>query len=269
MAGEPRLNLRERDLYTSVYGPVPSWRVGASLGIDLICETSICSFSCIYCQLGDIVEMTAQRREYVPTAKVLKDLENSAWREADVITFSGSGEPTLATNMGEVNEAVKKRTGVPTLLLTNGTLLHDPNVREETRAVDQVYIKLDAATPETFNRVNRPAQGVTLENVVEGAKAFREIFTGHLGLQCMFMPSNLAEAESIAEIAKAIGPDEIQLNTPKRPYPDAWYLASRGSHEIQEYPARSLKTISKTEAEQLERTIARITQIPVVSVYAS
>lgn len=267
MPGEPKLNLREWQAYTTVYGPVPSWRVGASLGVDLIVETSICSFNCIYCQLGNIVEVTAQRREFVPTEKVIRDLEQSNWRQSDVVTFSGSGEPTLATNLGAVNAAIQERTGLPTLLLTNGALLHIPEVRADVNGIDRVFVKLDAATPETFKRINRPAAGVSLESIVAGAKAFRADYSGYFGLQCMFMPANFGEAEAVAALAKDIAPDEIQLNTPRRPHPDGWYLASRGSHETQDYPARPLKTLTPEQAEALERQLRDLTGIPVVSVY--
>lgn len=263
----PHIDTSRWDGYTTVYGPVPSWRVGASLGIDLICETSVCSFNCIYCQLGNIIEVTSQRREFVPTDKVLRDLEKSRWREADVVTFSGSGEPTLATNLGEVNRAIHERTGLPTLLLTNGTLLHLPEVKQDVLEIDRVFVKLDAATPEVFQRVNRPDEGITLERIVEATKSFRKEYRGYLGLQCMFMPSNLKEAKGIAAFAGEIQPDEIQLNTPRRPYPDSWYLASRGSHETQDYPSRPLKTVTHDEADELERLLAEETGIPIVSVY--
>src|SRR5919205_4089394 len=104
---------------STVYGPVDSWRVGRSLGVDLLCVNSVCSFRCVYCQLGRINVHTGERRVYVPTEKVLADLRASAWREADIITLSGSGEPTLAANMGEVISEIKGRTHRPVLVLTN------------------------------------------------------------------------------------------------------------------------------------------------------
>ena len=113
---------------SSVYGPVHSWRVGASLGIDLLLTTSTCSFNCIYCQLGDIQLKTAERRIYVPTDRLERDLRQSAWEQADIVTFSGSGEPTLALNLAEAIHLVKEYTNKPVMVLTNATLLHDAAV---------------------------------------------------------------------------------------------------------------------------------------------
>ena len=124
---------------STIYGPVKSWRVGQSLGVDLLFKTSICSFRCIYCQLGKIELPTRERQIYVPTEKVLEDLEASDWRSADVITLSGSGEPTLALNMGEVIRALKERTGKPVMVLTNATTLGDPQVRKELAEADRVF----------------------------------------------------------------------------------------------------------------------------------
>ncbi len=93
---------------SSIYGPVRSWRLGLSLGVDILCIDSICSFECVYCQLGKINRVTATRDVFVSTEKVLDDLKKSDWQKADVITFSGSGEPTLAKNLGEVIEKIKK-----------------------------------------------------------------------------------------------------------------------------------------------------------------
>src|ERR1041384_6820260 len=139
----------------TVYGPVSSWRVGRSLGIDLLAVNSICSFRCIYCQLGRINLHTSGRKVYVPTERVLSDLAASAWREADIITLSGSGEPTLAANLGAVIRESKRVTHKPVLVLTNSTLLGDAQVRRELGAADRVFCKLDAADEATFRKIDR------------------------------------------------------------------------------------------------------------------
>ena len=141
------------DEVSCVYGPVTSWRVGRSLGIDLLCINSICSFNCTYCQLGFIQVRINHRDLFVPTSKVVADFERSDWRQADIITFSGNGEPTLATNLGEVIGELKARSGKPTLVLTNGTLLDSEEVRQELALSDQVFLKLDAAS----EPVSRPS----------------------------------------------------------------------------------------------------------------
>src|SRR5215218_7520939 len=131
---------------STVYGPVASWRVGRSLGVDVLCVNSVCSFRCVYCQLGRINVHTAERRVYVPTERVLEDLRAADWRGADVITLSGSGEPTLAANLGEVIRGIKRLTGKPVLVLTNSAHLWDAHVRRELSRADSVFCKLDGRT---------------------------------------------------------------------------------------------------------------------------
>jgi wyosine [tRNA(Phe)-imidazoG37] synthetase (radical SAM superfamily) len=252
---------------SSVYGPVYSWRVGWSLGIDLLLETSTCSFNCIYCQLGDIQLKTAERRIYVPTEQLERDLRLSNWEKADIITFSGSGEPTLALNLGEAIHLVKEYTGKPVMVLTNATLLHDAAVRKDLLAADTVAAKLDAASDKILQRMNRPVDGVNLERIIDGILALKQEYTGKLCLQCMFMPSNLEEAEQLADLIQRIQPDEAQLNTPKRPYPLQWVVDSRGNHNQVEYPSRTLRTIDEAEAERIEALIRARTQVPILSIY--
>lgn len=237
---------------SSVYGPVRSWRMGWSLGVDLICVNSVCSFDCVYCQLGRINVRINERRLFVPTDKFRRDLEASDWRRAEVVTFSGSGEPTLAANLGEGIQVAKETTGKPVIVLTNGTLLGDAAVRRELAEADRVFIKLDAATEEGFRRINRPVAGITLETVVRGSESFRAEFPGWLGVQMMFLPNSKDSLEGYLRLLERIRPDEIQVNTPTRPYPDGWYLESRGSHEGVSYPARPLKPLSPKRLREIE-----------------
>ncbi len=254
---------------STVYGPVPSWRVGQSLGVDLICETSVCSFNCVYCQLGSIQVITNQRRLFVPTQKVVEDFLASPWQNADIITYSGSGEPTLATNLGEVACALAGIAKIPQLVLTNGTLLHHPEVIAELMHVQRIYVKLDAAREDIFRRVNRPADGVTLTAIVDGIEALKKQYAGVLGIQIMFLPTNRAEVERLADILNRIRPDEVQLNTPTRPYPKSWHIASRGGHSeaLRPYEAVPLRTISLEEAQEIETILRNKTGLKVLSVY--
>jgi len=252
---------------SSVYGPVPSWRVGQSLGIDPICINSICSFNCTYCQLGFIQVRVNERRLFVPTEKILADLEQSRWREADILTISGSGEPTLALNLGDIISGLKNRTGKPVLVLTNGTLLHLPEVQAELARADKVYVKLDAASEATFQRINRPVPGVTLARIVQSLVEFHSMYPGYLGIQMMFTRVNLGEADEFVEILNRVRPDEVQLNTPTRPYPQDWVLQARGSHEGVDYPAKPLKRISREEADALRTKLRELTGLKIISVY--
>ncbi len=254
---------------STVYGPVLSWRVGQSLGIDLILETSVCSFNCIYCQLGSIQIVSNQRKEFVKTSKVIDDFKTSLWRKSDIITYSGSGEPTLARNLGDVASQIAKITDIPQLVLTNGTLLNDPEVIADLQKVDRVFVKIDAASEEQFQRINRPVDGVTLQSIVQGAKHFKTRFNGVLGVQVMFLPLNKGDVDQLAEILIDIQPHEVQLNTPTRPYPKSWHIAARGGHnkELRPYESTPLRAISIEEARAIEDRLIELTGLNIVSVY--
>jgi len=238
-----------------------------SLGVDPICVSSICSFNCTYCQLGFIQVRVNERQVFVPTEKVMRDLCESRWREADIITVSGSGEPTLAANLGEILVGLKAHTGKPILVLTNGTLLHLPELREELNHADKVFIKLDAATEETFRRINRPVAGVTLDGIISAASLFRQSYRGFLGIQMMFTRVNLHEVPQFAALLNRLRPDEVQLNTPTRPYPETWVVQTRGSHDGVDYPARPLKRVSREEAQAIESELRALTGLNIISVY--
>ncbi|HSR70042.1 MAG TPA: radical SAM protein [Acidobacteriota bacterium] len=252
---------------SSVYGPVDSWRVGRSLGIDLLLLNSICSFNCVYCQLGQIQVPTRTRRVFVPTRKVVSDLRQAGWSDCDIITFSGSGEPTLAANLGEVIRTVAAMTGKPILVLTNGSLLADPQVRRELSAADRVYVKLDAADEDVFARINRPVEGVDLEEIVEGAAAFRRQFKGLLGVQIMLLPPNQDQVEGLIPLLRRIQPEEVQVNTPTRPHASEWHLESRGSRGPAAYPAKPLKPLSARRIGLISRRLRQAAGLQVVSVF--
>ena len=152
--------------FKSVYGPVKSWRYGRSLGIDPIGEISTCSFNCVYCQLGEIDIKTANRRIFIPTAKIIEDLQTFALDDVDVITISGSGEPTLALNLGKIIVAIKEITDKSVIVLTNGTLLSNPEVRQALSFADKVAVKLDAVSEDMLRRVDRALDGIDLKNIL-------------------------------------------------------------------------------------------------------
>jgi len=203
----------------TIYGPVSSWRLGRSLGIDLICKPKkVCSFDCIYCQLGKTKEKTLKRKIFVKTEKVLKELkENLPKVKADVITFSGTGEPTLAENLEEIIDFLKKETNSPLAILTNSALLDDKAVKSALNKLDIVVAKLDTFDEDSFREINNPAKGISFKKYIEGIKSFRKNYSKKFALQIMFIKENKNFAEDIAEIARKIEPDEIQINTPLRP----------------------------------------------------
>ncbi|TDJ05445.1 MAG: radical SAM protein [Deltaproteobacteria bacterium] len=254
----------------TVYGPVPSWRFGESLGIDPIFHQSTCSFNCIYCQLGNIEKITNEIKEYVPTSKVVEDFKEILDKKIDVITYSGSGEPTLAANLGEMVISLKEMAPeIPQFILTNATELGNPLVQENLKNMDKVIIKLDAGDEKTFSLVNRPAEGITLKSVVEGIKSFRKSYKGSVEVQTMFMPIiNSNELEAFANILKEIGPEYVQLNTPKRAYPLSWHRENRGNHlGIHDHQISNLKVITKDEAIEIKKKLEKMTGLNFYSIY--
>jgi wyosine [tRNA(Phe)-imidazoG37] synthetase (radical SAM superfamily) len=201
-----------------IYGPVASWRLGRSLGVDLVSQAAkTCSFDCAYCQLGRTRHHSAERREFVPVARLTGELEQLPALDLDYVTFSGTAEPTLASNLGEAIDEVKKRMQAPVAVLTNSSLMWRPEVRAALSRADKVVAKLDAPTESLLRAVNRPVQGITLEKILGGIKVFRAGYRGCLALQMMFFKANRDQAEALAQLAREIKPDEIEVNTPLRP----------------------------------------------------
>ncbi|MBN2477778.1 radical SAM protein [Candidatus Micrarchaeota archaeon] len=203
----------------TVYGPVPSWRFGKSLGIDPVCRREkICSFNCEYCQLGETKVLTTKRKIFVEAETVEADLKNAlAKTKPDMITISGTAEPTLALNMGEIVKIIKKNSTLPSGILTNSSFLDKKEVRDALGNLNIVVAKLDAPNEEIFKKINGPAEGITFSGVLEGIKKMKSEFKGELHLQMMFTNTNKDYAEEMAEISREINPDEVQLNTPLRP----------------------------------------------------
>ncbi len=208
-----------------VFGPVPSRRLGLSLGVDLV-PFKTCTHDCIYCQLGRTTTQTAERADYAPVHEVLSQVRSALQNgpTPDAITLAGSGEPTLHSRIGDVLAGLKSLSSIPIVLLTNGSLFHRPEVRQACLLADIVVPSLDAATEETFQRINHPLAGMTLAQHVAGLVAFRELFKGELWLEIMVVDGVNTGDEQIAgmrRIADRIRPDRIQLNTVVRPPADS------------------------------------------------
>ncbi len=201
-----------------IYGPVPSWRLGRSLGIDLLCAPGkTCSFNCVYCQLGRTTNPTIERREFVSLARLTKELKGISGITADYVTFSGTGEPTLASNLGQAIEIAKSILPLPVAVLTNSSLMPREDVRHDLAKADVVVATVDAHNQESFRQINRPVAGLLLSDILEGIKLFRREFKGKLCLEVMFIEVNKTFAKEIAQIVSYLLPDEVQLNTPLRP----------------------------------------------------
>ncbi len=210
-----------RTAASTIYGPVPSRRLGFSLGIDLL-PGKVCSFDCVYCQLGKGGKKTAARKVYVPERRVLADIKKALAKEQriDHITFSGSGEPTLHSGLGRLIREIKKMTKIPVAVLTNASLFSLREVRDELRAADVVVPSLDAALPPVWRRVNRPLPSLDLDGIVAGLEAFRKAYKGQIWLEVMLVKGVNDGPGNIEALRKAIGrikPNKVQLNTVIRP----------------------------------------------------
>lgn len=208
-----------------IFGPVPSRRLGYSLGVDIL-PYKTCTLDCIYCQLGRTTCKTLERKSWISPAPVMKELEKilSEKCQIDHITFSGSGEPTLNSSLGEIIKNIKTICSIPVAVLTNGTLLHLPEVRLDLHEADLVVPSFDAATDDTFRLINRPCHGLDLQNMLEGLRAFCREFAGTIWLEVMIVKGvndKRQELEYIAEALADCNADSIHINSVSRPPADA------------------------------------------------
>lgn len=204
-----------------LYGPVPSRRLGSSLGVDLV-PHKVCSFDCIYCQLGSTTELTTTRKEYVPVNEVLAEVREflNSGQKCDYITLSGSGEPTLNSDIGKIINGVKSLTDTPVAVLTNSSLFSNINVCEEISQADVVLPSLDAVTQEVFKKINRPHPGLAISNIMENLKKFTREFRGQVWLEVMLVDgvnTDAREMESMRQFIESMKPGKVQLNTVVRP----------------------------------------------------
>lgn len=258
----------EKPHCTAVYGPVKSWRFGRSLGIDPIGIVSTCSCNCVYCQLGNIQHQTTQRQVFIPTSQIISELQAIALREIplDVVTLSGSGEPTLALNLAAILAATKEIFKEPAVVLTNSTLLGDKLVRQALSIADIVAVKLDAVSSNKLRQINRPLETIDLPNIIEGITKFRQEYQGRMAIQTMILSAWKPETQAdYIDLLKILQPDEIQFNIPSRPRVLVSQLESRGN-EISEscgYACQSLKLISTAELITIAEKMQKFTNIPV------
>ena len=202
-----------------VYGPVPSRRLGRSLGIDLV-PFKTCTYDCIYCQLGRTTRKTIQRREWVPLQDVLEELKAHLATQPDYITISGSGEPTLHAGIGNLIKAIRAVTDIPVAVLTNGSLLWLPEVRDALGDADLVIPSLDAGSERLFRHVNRPHREVTFHKMIDGLLEFRKCFSGQYWLEVLLLggiTGLTVPVKEIAEVVKRISPHRVHVNTVVRP----------------------------------------------------
>jgi len=209
-------------MYKHLFGPVPSRRLGMSLGVDLV-PHKVCTLNCIYCECGSTTELTTERNEYVDFNEIVSELDDFFFNneKPDYITFSGAGEPTLNIHIGKVIQHIKSNYGdIPVAVLTNGSLLSDKNVREELLQADLILPSLDAATDIALKKIDRPNKNIKVNNYIQGLIDFRKEFSGTIWLEIMILPGFNDDLENLKELEKAIHkikPEKVQLNTLDRP----------------------------------------------------
>lgn len=221
-----------------LFGPVPSRRLGVSLGVDLI-PLKTCSLDCVYCECGKTTRLTTERKEYIQIDRVIAELEEYLKSDPplDYITFAGSGEPTLNNGLGTVISYLKQNfSRYRTCLLTNGTLFTDPGVRAEVAAADLIIPSLDAATEDIFNRLNRPEQGLDCAAIINGLEQLRLEYKGEIILEIFIVPGlndTEPELEEIKRAIERIKPDGVQIGTLDRPGTEEWVEAAEKSSLVE------------------------------------
>ena len=266
--------------YQYIFGPVPSRRLGLSLGVDLMPHKT-CSLDCVYCECGKTTHLTLTPREYVPLAPVKQELTSflSARPDLDHITFSGAGEPTLHSGIGEMAAFVKTMFPRYKLaLLTNGSLLYREDVRARLLAIDVVIVSVDAATSEAFRRINRPHPGLSLTEFTAGLIAFRKVFKNSLWAEVFLVPgcnTSREELTRIREMLQQIRPDKIQVNTLDRPGTEHWvaplertqleWAASFLQSSELILPSPTRHTLEKETVDLTDRLLAAVRRRPLTA----
>ena len=203
------------------FGPVPSRRLGLSLGVDVI-PKKLCSLDCVYCEVGVTDKRGLARKEYLPANEILAEVKEvlAEYPDLDHITISGSGEPTLNSKIGDIIRGIKQMTKVPVAVLTNGTLLDNPEVRRDLMDADIVSPSLDAVSADVFEKVDRPNPKLRIDTIIDGIKAFRQEYKGRMWIEILFvkgMNDHDAEVFKMKAVINELQPEKIHLNTVIRP----------------------------------------------------
>ncbi len=209
-------------MYKHIFGPVPSRRLGMSLGVDLV-PHKVCPLNCVYCECGKTTMLTVERKEYVPVREIIDELNDYLINNPapDYVTFSGSGEPTLNSGIGTIIKHVKKEfPHIPVAILTNAILFYDRKVRKDIMSADVVLPSVDAGTERAFLNINGPSPEVSFSSYIAGLIDFCKEYSGRIWLEVFILPGyndDQDNIESLKNILKKIMPEKIQLNTLDRP----------------------------------------------------
>ena len=243
-----------------IFGPVPSRRLGLSLGIDII-PFKTCTLSCIYCQIGNTPQTTLERKEYTPVEEILEEIREyiSHNPPPNWITFSGSGEPTLHSGLGRLIRGLKAITTTPICVITNGTLFSDPAVRSDVLEADAVMPSLDSAREETFRAICQNHPGLQVSEIIRGLADFRREYRGKIWLEIMLvdgMNDTPEELSALRDAVQLIQPDAVHLNTVVRPPADraAKPLSKERVEEIREFFGENAEVIALFKKEKSAET---------------
>lgn len=260
-----------------IFGPVSSRRLGRSLGIDLI-PLKICTYNCVYCECGATTHLTTKRAVFFPIEELYAELSDflSSSPILDFITFSGSGEPTLSLSIGEVIRFLKDNyPSYRVAVLTNGSLLSDPDVRRDLLPADVVLPTLSTVVKQTFLKIHHPDPGISLERILTGLVQFRREYSGEIWLEVFIIPGiNTSDEELVGllKLIREIKPDRVQLNTLDRPGTEEWVIpANRAELDqvqimldtatpeiVESYPSRVQKTsYGEDKVEQIYELLKR------------
>lgn len=263
--------------YKYLFGPVPSRRLGISLGVDLV-PFKVCSFNCIYCEVGKTTNLTVKRNSYINLKELIKELDDFLVKKPklDYITFSGNGEPILNSDLGKITDYLKKNySQYKIALITNGSLFFDKKLIKEIEKIDLLLPSLDAVSKDIFKKINRPHPSLDIIKIINGLIQLREIYKGKIYLEVFIIPGLNDSSEELSllkEIIIRINPDLIQLNTQDRPAVEDWvipasisklkqiaeYLKPLSVEIISNYESReNIPSFNKNINEQILETIKR------------
>ena len=224
-----------------VFGPVPSRRLGRSLGINNIPPKN-CTYSCVYCQLGRTRNLTVERRTFIDPELILDEVSRVVERvgegNIDYVTFVPDGEPTLDLNLGRIVSRLREITSVKLAILTNSSLMYRPDVREDLMKFDLVSVKVDSVDGKIYRRVNRPHPSIELDMVLDGIRRFTAEYEGTVISETMLIDGlndDLDGVERVAEFLAEIEVDKAFISIPTRPPAEDWVKAASEQRVVEAY----------------------------------
>jgi len=206
------------------FGPIPSRRLGKSLGINNIVSHKICSYSCVYCQIGNTIKKSMVRQIFYEPEILVDEVEHhleklTKLHKPDYLTFVANGEPTLDINLGREIYLLKKL-GFPIAVITNSSLIHHKHVRDDLMEADRVSVKVDTVNATVWKRINRPLIGIDLKKILDGLKTFASDYKGKLHTETMLIDGyndSTAQLKQNASFIALLNPKTAYLSVPTRP----------------------------------------------------